>query len=221
MWRLILVFLGVPIWASTVTVIADCGTSSQRIDDYGSVQCRSNIGDAYAQANQLQVSAGSNLSSFGSVDATASIVDEITLTFFGGTGDALYLPCFDGSAGGGYASGNLGTYGFSIEGPGTFGSSCAGKDASSATRFTFGVPQMLDLSLRASASSYLLVRPSSGAGMSLLRFEVFDLSGQPLAGVTQTLVGTPATIPEPRNSIAVAMVLLALGGVARRFPARR
>lgn len=101
MWRLVFIFLAAPIWASTVTISADCGTGSQRIDGYGSVQCFSDIGDAYAQADQLHVSAGSNLLSSGSVHATANIVDVVTLTFFGGTGDALYLPCFDGSAGGG------------------------------------------------------------------------------------------------------------------------
>src|SRR4051812_12902790 len=126
MCRVALVFLGAPIWASTVNVIADCGTTGQRIADYGRVQCLSNIGEAFAQAGQLHVSAGSTLLNFGSVSATASVADEVTLTFFGGTGDALYLPCFDASAGGGSAFGNLGMYAFSFSSTGGIGSSCSG-----------------------------------------------------------------------------------------------
>ena len=160
----------------------------------------------------------------GSAAASASINGTFSFTVDGGTGGGFFLPClFAGRDSSPRASGSgsalFGPFSASPVGKGVV-NMCQGTPPFATGRaFVFGVPQIFELSIGASASGAvapsmpLFVAASGEAGFGLTGspFLFWDAAGNPLSNVTYTLT---EAVPEPYSFWLCLTLLVAVCGAS-------
>jgi hypothetical protein len=137
-------------------------------------------------------------------------------TVTGGTGAALFGPCFAAGSHGGNTSISIGGItGGSSGGPINF---CAIPPFFETIPFTFGVPQIVSVKIAGSVGTIPFLPVLSDGSTALDQFVVFDLAGNQLSNVTLTLVEVPE--PSAWSLIAIGLVLF-LPPLVRHRLARR
>jgi hypothetical protein len=198
----LVLFASVPLFGGTVSTSATCdGNTSEGSDAAGcGVLWSTWTSGASAQASLTEMyvtaSASTGWDIPDSSSATASLSQDFILTVTGGQGDG-YAETELGAYGGNPWSGGQGWGSESLGGCNFWSGDDVNPPEYCQLAFVFGVPQTLTLSESAGASvgPYSSAGTSGGAGMPGY-FTFFSDQGQPLSGVTYTLVPGEAT-PEP------------------------
>ena len=223
----LVLFAAVPLFGGTVYTSATCdGLTSEGSDAAGcGVLWSTWTSGASAQASLTEMyvtaSASTGWDIPDSSSATASLSQDFILTVTGGQGDG-YAETELGAYGGNPWSGGQGWGSESLGGCNFWSGDDVNPPEYCQLAFVFGVPQTLTLSESAGASvgPYSSAGTSGGAGMPGY-FTFFSDQGQPLSGVTYTLVPGEATA-EPRTLpllTAMACAAFIAFRLRRRSPA--
>jgi hypothetical protein len=141
----------------------------------------------------------------GSASASASFSNDYVFTITGGTGDGFFYPCISSQENGG-ATGGMSFGGIELI---IFGAETCGLAPRAAPKpFTFGVPQIVHITMGASVSPAAFGREAGGTAF-LREILFFDPSGNQLSGVTYTLVPAPAPEPSALSSLSVGVMFFA------------
>ena len=165
-----------------------------------------------------------------SASASANISGDYVFTVFGGTGGGFFYPCFVGSFAshsGALGEGSFGGVSFQFTGSSSFpASNCRVVGSLSdffplSKPFTFGVPQIVPLSMGVLVTSQGSFGQDSagesfpGGNFGVPAFFFFDPSGNPLSNITFTLVEVPE--PSAWSLLVVGtMFFLAVASKIRR-----
>jgi hypothetical protein len=150
--------------------------------------------------------------------ASATFQDDYLLTVTGGSGAGSIKPCmstfWNAFRGGADIEIGFGNSGLGIGFP-SFGSnaSCPGPSQVALVPFTFGVPQIISVSMSARASGAFPSDVSVFGGLSSLQF--FDNAGNQITDVHFTLIST--TVPEPGTGALLLLGLFFLLTGGRRY----
>jgi hypothetical protein len=180
--------------AATISTTATC----DGVTTVGTFSASCNHGTSTAQASleidgHFSVFAEATTSDFGGGEdiATANFSDDYVFTVFGGSGNGFFNPCFVGG-GDGHVSMSFADDSYDATGRGLNSTNCVGPIIFES--FTFGVPQIVPITMFANVSQPL--RFAEGiVSESLDHILFFDPLRNPLSNITFTLV----EVPEPSS----------------------